>query len=169
MIIRDQRNADGAAVHDVVTAAFRGQPYSSGHEPFIADALWRGGGAVLALVAEEDEQIIGQIAFSPVTIDNRESDWHCLGPVAVRPDRQRLGIGRSLIETGLARLREIGSGGCVLVGSPGYYQRFGFRAAPQLHAPEVPADYLLALSFGPVMPRGLVSFHAAFSATGPVG
>ncbi len=65
---------------------------------------------------------------------------------------------------GLARLRESGAKGCVLVGDPGYYRRFGFRAASLLVYPDLPAEYFQVLELAAEAPRGTVAFHPAFAA-----
>lgn len=169
--IREERAADAAVVDALIDEAFRGRPYSSGTEAAIMAELRRSGGATLSLVAEGEGAILGQVAFSPVTLDGRRTAWQCLGPVSVRPDRQRRGIGSALIRAGLERIRVAGAAGCLLAGDPGYYHRFGFRSFPALTAPGVPAAYLLALPFGQVRPSGTVGFHAAFSvpASPPAG
>jgi putative acetyltransferase len=82
--------------------------------------------------------------------------------VAVVPDRQRDGIGSALIETGLAQLRRQGSRGCVVLGEPGYYRRFGFAADPNLRLGGVPAEYFQRLMFKEQRCGGLVKYHPAF-------
>jgi putative acetyltransferase len=52
-----------------------------------------------------------------------------LGPIAVRPDRQRRGIARRLIEAGLARAAADGWQAVFLLGNPAFYERFGFSVA----------------------------------------
>jgi putative acetyltransferase len=159
-MIRDQQPDDDAVVRQLVGDAFRGRPYSDGREPAILDAL-RAAGA-LALVAEEDGQILGQVVFSPIAINGTAGDWYGLGPVAVRPDRQGQGIGQALIRAGLDRIRALGAGGCMLAGAPGYYGRFGFAADPRLQSPGIPPQYFLVLPFGAEVPGGTVTFHPAF-------
>jgi putative acetyltransferase len=161
-MIRDQQPDDDAVVRRLVGDAFRGRPYSDGREPAILDALRAAGALTVALVAEEDGEILGQVAFSPVAIDGVSRDWYGLGPVAVRPDRQGQGIGQALIRAGLDRIRALGAAGCVLAGAPGYYSRFGFVAGPRLQSPGIPSQYFLVLPFGAEVPRGTVTFHPAF-------
>ena len=55
---------------------------------------------------------------------------------------------------------------CVLVGDPGYYERFGFRSLPELVVDSVPPQYVLALPFEKSKVHGTVMFHEAFSANG---
>ena len=161
-MIRDQEPGDAALVRQLVADAFRGQSYSDGREPAIIDALAAAGALTVALVAVEDGAITGQVAFSPVAIDDVFCDWYGLGPVAVRPDRQGHGIGQALIREGLDRIRALGARGCVLAGAPGYYGRFGFKPDPRLASPGIPAEYFLALPFGDQVPGGTVTFHPAF-------
>jgi putative acetyltransferase len=163
VVIRDQSEVDFAAVHALVAAAFETTPYASGREPFIMDALWTSGAAFVALVAD-DGAIIGQAAFSKVTIDGQDEGWHALGPVSVLPLRQGQGIGQALIRAGLDRLRALGSRGCVVVGDLNYYSRFGFANTSEMFAPGIGPEHFMALSFGAAMPQGPVAFDLAFTA-----
>jgi putative acetyltransferase len=60
-------------------------------------------------------------------------------------------------------LREQGAAGCVLLGEPQYYSRFGFRVDPKLSLPGAPPEYFQSASFGLSRPRGIVSYHSAFN------
>jgi putative acetyltransferase len=163
VVIRDQSEVDFAAVHALVAAAFETMPYASGREPFIMDALWTSGAAFVALVAD-DGAIIGQVAFSQVTVGGRDEGWHALGPLCVTPRRQRQGIGQALTRAGLDRLRMLGSKGCVVVGDPNYYSRFGFANTSEMFAPGIGPEHFMALSFGAAIPQGPVAFDPAFAA-----
>jgi putative acetyltransferase len=165
MLIRDERPSDEAAIQAVIADAFRDMPFSNQTEVFIMPALRRAGALAVSLVADEAGHIVGQAAFSPVTIDGKPSDWYGLGPVAVAPEYQRTGIGSALITAGLARLRRLGAGGCMLVGHPAYYPRFGFRNEPRLTLEGVPPEVFMILPFGDAVPAGVVAFHPAFAAT----
>jgi predicted N-acetyltransferase YhbS len=46
--------------------------------------------------------------------------------------------------------------GCVVLGNPGDYGRFGFKAHPGLELPGVPHEYFQAMSFGSELPVGIV-------------
>ncbi|KAA9393694.1 TIGR03086 family protein [Kocuria coralli] len=125
--IRPETPADVEAIRDLTTAAFDPVPYSDGSEPQIIDRLRADGDLAISLVAEDPSgRMIGHIAFSPVTAGNAARGWYGLGPVAVDPGRQGEGVGRALIEAGLAALKKFGASGCALVGDPGFYTRFGF-------------------------------------------
>ena len=88
-----------------------------------------------------------------------------LGPVSVLPEMQGLGIGSRLIEAALVQLQTQSAQGCVVLGEPEYYQRFGFKAEPSLVLVDVPAEYFMALSFHRDIPSGIVTYHAAFDVT----
>jgi putative acetyltransferase len=51
------------------------------------------------------------------------------------------------------------------LGEPRYYNRFGFRADPDLKLPGVPPEYFQAIAFDDSQPRGDISYHAAFNAS----
>lgn len=165
MLIRDEVPSDETAIHDLIAAAFRDVPQSHQTEPFIMAALRRAGALTVSLVAEKAGHVIGQAAFSPVTIDGKACDWYGLGPIAVAPERQRAGIGSTLIEEGLGRLHELGAGGCMLVGDPAFYRRFGFHNEPRLTLDGVPPEVFMILPLGKAVPAGKVAFHPAFAAT----
>lgn len=163
MIIRDETAADIADIRTITKAAFAGKPYSSQTEAEIIDGLRAASAVLLSLVAVEGDAVIGNVVFSTVTIGG-ETGWVGLGPVSVRPDRQARGVGSMLIREGLERMRASGAKGCVLVGDPGYYARFGFAAVPGLGYPGVPDQYVQALSFDGPFPKGAIVFHPAFDA-----
>ena len=161
--LRDERPGDEDAIRAMTDAAFDGMPFSQGDEGAIVDRLRRAGALAVSLVALEDGVPVGHAAFSPVTIEGEGGRWLGLGPLSVRPGHQRRGIGLALLNEGLNRLRAGGATGCVLVGDPGYYGRFGFRTHPGLTYSDVPQRYVQALQFGtPRAVAGAIHFHPSF-------
>ena len=67
-----------------------------------------------------------------------------------------------LVVAGLAELRARQATGCVLVGDPGFYQRFGFGVHPGLAYQGVPDEFVLGLAFGDEAPAGGIAAHRAF-------
>lgn len=91
---------------------------------------------LLALVAEEDSEVVGSVIFSSVLIKGAEEvSAYILAPLAVVRRLQRMGIGRELIEKGLRVLRECGADLVFVLGDPGYYARFGFCSDHRVRAP----------------------------------
>lgn len=119
----------------------------------------------VSLVAEQGGELVGHVATSPVVVSDGTAGWHGLGPISVLPEHQGKGIGSALMHAALRALREQGVAGCMLVGDPGYYRRFGFRNQPQLVYPDVPPEYFMVLPFSDALPQGTVTFHEAFGAT----
>lgn len=164
LAIRPEREGDEATIHRLTEAAFRDMPFSEGDEQHLVDALRRDGDLALSLVAEDGTRIVGHIAFSRVAISDGTPDWYDLGPVSVWPDLHRRGIGSALIRHGIATLRMRGAAGIVLLGSPAYYDRFGFRHEPQLRYPGPPPEYFQCLVLTGDLPIGEVTYAPAFRA-----
>lgn len=165
LIIRDETEFDVEAIYRVTQAAFAEHPISQHTEQFIVNALRAAGALSISLVAEKRGKVVGHIAFSPVAISDGSADWYGIGPVSVLPALQRQGIGKALMREGLARLEALGGSGCVLVGDPAYYERFGFKSLPRFSHHGVPQENVLALPMGDDRAGGAVSFHQAFAAT----
>jgi putative acetyltransferase len=164
--IRNETSADVGAIAAVTVAAFKPLEISQHTEQFIVDALRAAKALTVSLVAEADGRVVGHIAFSSVTISDGTPDWYGLGPVSVLPGYQRQGIGKTLIEQGLSRLKELHARGCCLVGHPEYYRRLGFGNVPGLMHEGVPPEVFFALSFDGHYPQGTVAFHDGFKADG---
>lgn len=165
MVIRDETDADGSAITDVIVTAFKTLAISNHTEQFIVLALRAAKALSVSLVAEVDGRVVGHIAISPVTVSDGTRDWFGLGPVSVLPEYQRRGIGKALIRAGLSRLQGMRARGCCLVGHPDYYRRFGFENVPGLVHEGVPKEVFFALSFDGRTPQGTVTFHEAFKVT----
>lgn len=168
MHICEETSADIDAISALTRAAFAGVEHSSQTEAFIVLALRRRGRLRVSLVAEQAGQLLGHVAVSPVTLSDGSLDWYGLGPISVLPAHQGRGIGTALMHAAIAQLEEIGACGCVLLGEPGYYSRFGFRCFPQLQLPGVPAEYFMALALGGSIPTAVVAYDEAFDAVADV-
>ncbi|TMJ37023.1 MAG: N-acetyltransferase [Alphaproteobacteria bacterium] len=108
--------------------------------------------------------LTGAISFWPLKIGEAGIDALLLGPLAVHPDRQNIGIGRALMRTGLDKAKALGHRLVILVGDAPYYARVGFKKVPhgqiELPGPVDPerllylelAEGALALAKGLVLP-----------------
>ena len=163
MNIRPESSNDIKKIEEVTLAAFTGLFSDHTTEHLIINGLREADMLSLSLVAEKNGKIVGHVAFSPVLINKENTGWYGLGPISVLPELQKQGIGSALIKAGLSKIRELGARGCVLEGSPDYYQRFGFKSYPNLtyeFAPE--PKYFMALPFYEEVPDGMVEYHTAF-------
>ncbi len=162
--IRNETATDILAIEAVTISAFASAPHTSHTEQFIVNALRKAGALAVSLVAEVEGVVVGHVAVSPVSVSDGASGWFGLGPVSVVPEHQRRGVGSSLVRAALGILREDGAAGCVVLGEPGYYGRFGFRAHPEMILSGVPPEYFQAVAFESVRPHGTISYHEAFEA-----
>ncbi|MDD4651861.1 MAG: N-acetyltransferase [Methanothrix sp.] len=165
IVIRNETESDIKAISDVTIAAFQTLAISNHTEQFIVDALRDSKALTVSLVAVDGNRVVGHIALSPVDISDGSAGWYGLGPISVLPELQKQGIGRSLMQEGLSRLRSIGAKGCILVGDPGFYERFGFKSPKSPSIEGVPQQFVLALPFKDSRASGKAIFHDAFAAT----
>jgi putative acetyltransferase len=163
LTIRSESPEDVAAIEAITESAFLGAPHTNQNEQFILAALRDAGALTLSLVAEMDGSVVGNVAVSPVFISDGTPGWFGVGPISVAPELQGRGIGYRLMREALARLSKQGASGCVVLGDPSYYQRFGFTNNARLVLPDIPPQYFMVLSFGQPVPTGTVTYHQAFS------
>ncbi|HGW4115858.1 TPA: GNAT family N-acetyltransferase [Serratia marcescens] len=166
--LRHETPDDIAAIEAVTIAAFADAPHTSHTEQAIVRALRAANELTLSIVAEEHGQVVGHVALSPVAITDGQGQsapgWYGLGPISVLPRRQGHGIGSRLMEQALAELRAMQAAGCVLLGDPAYYARFGFQAHAGLQLPGVPPGYFMALTLQGTVPEGIAHYSDAFNA-----
>jgi len=124
-IIRKETDDDQQDIWNINQAAFNGVD-----EANLVNTLRDGGFVEVSLVAECDQQIVGHILFSRVTINTNTGLVNALSlaPMAVAPEHQRQANGTKLVEAGLDACRKLGHKIVVVLGHPEFYPRFGFSA-----------------------------------------
>jgi putative acetyltransferase len=160
--VRAETPADISLIEAVNVAAFASPLHDICAEAVIVRKLREAGTLFISLVATIDDAIVGHVAISPVAIADGTALWFGLGPVSVRPEFQRRGVGSKLIILALNTLRTLGAHGCVVLGDPNFYGRFGFQACEQLTFPGFEPRYFQALKFAPSMAAGVVTYDKAF-------
>ena len=163
ILIRPERPEDHAEIYGVTQRAFAPMPYADGDEQELVGRFRDAGVLALSLVGEKDGVLIGQITFTPAIAADGTSGWYALGPVSVEPALKHQGIGSQLIRAGIAWLHEHNAAGCILIGNPAYYSRFGFRQFPQLAPEGMPAEYYQMLPMAVAEPNKVVAFHPLFT------
>ena len=126
VVFRAARPHDHASTRQVVEAAFRPEDVVT-----FLDAL-RADGCILGeWLAEDSSGPMALIVFSRVWIaqkNRKRLDAAMLTPLAVRPDRQRLGIGTQLMDYALKSLEAHGETLFFVLGHPSFYPRAGFSS-----------------------------------------
>lgn len=140
LVLRAEEERDHPAVDKLTDAAFTSLPAGvSGHgqrAPTIERRLLAGLRAdgdiatELTFVGEVDGEVVGHVACSWGTLAGRRAV--ALGPISVRPDLQRQGIGAALVTAVVVTAEEAGEPVIVLLGDPEYYGFFGWVAAATL-------------------------------------
>jgi putative acetyltransferase len=163
--IRTERPDDVAQIRAVNLAAF-----DTHTEATLVDLLRAAAHPIISLVAERDDEIVGHILFSPVTL-SCHPDLPAMGlaPMAVTPSRQRQGLGSLLVARGLEECRHLGTAAVFVLGHPEFYPRFEFIPASTFglrceYEATVEAFMALELVRGALAGAdGVVTYHPAFA------
>ncbi len=160
--IRPETAGDIPGISRLLLEAFATHPHSNQTEHLLVLELRKASALDISLVAVCGDLVVGHIGFSKVTINGVWCGWYGLAPLAVLPQYHRQGIGSQLMYEGLRQLKALDAKGCVLVGDPNYYQRFGFNNDPALTLDGVPPEVFLSLPLCSEPSKGKVQFHKAF-------
>jgi putative acetyltransferase len=125
----------------------------------------------LSLVAFSDDNLIGYILFSQITVTNGDFRHHSLGitSMVVHPDFQKRGVGAKLITFGLQQATTLGYTDVLVLGHEYYFPKFGFLPAARwnIRPPfDVPTEVFMALELIPNAlsnVSGIVEFPIEFS------
>jgi putative acetyltransferase len=164
--IRFETPEDTPAIRHVNELAF-----GRVNEADLVDRLRCESAITLSLVAVQDEQVVGHVLISPVTVHNEDSQWDAvaLGPMAVLLSYQKQGVGSALIRAAFDELKKIGQYVVIVLGHPEYYPRLGFVPSRPLGIRweiDVPEEVFMVaeLRDGALNGRtGVVRYHPAFS------
>ena len=130
MLIRRETECDVDVIRAVTTAGFAPErpPSQIPNEARLIDEL-RAGPAwlpALSLVAcTPAGEVIGHVLGTRGHVG--QDPVLALGPLAVRPDWQRHGVGSALMHAVLGAADALGEPLAALLGDPAYYRRFGFE------------------------------------------
>jgi putative acetyltransferase len=164
--IRLEKENEKDAVRRVNKQAFARQ-----NEADLVDALRDTSEFIISLVALLDEEVVGHIMFSPVSIESNRCVREAmgLGPMAVMPNYQGRGVGAQLIKAGLQMCAENGFTIVFVLGHPTYYPRFGFVPTKPLGIQwehDVPEELFMVVTLAETdlaSITGIVKYHPVFN------
>ncbi|WJD49843.1 MULTISPECIES: GNAT family N-acetyltransferase [unclassified Enterobacter] len=125
MLIRVEIPIDAPGIDALLRRAYPGD----GEAGLVHD-LREDGLITLGLVATDDEgQVVGYVAFSPVSVQGEDLQWVGLAPLAIDENYRGQGLARQLVYEGLDSLNEFGYAAVVALGDAAFYDRLGFERA----------------------------------------
>lgn len=140
MLVRRETPEDVEAIRAVTAAAFaRPGEDIPGEAPLVdwlrASSAWI---PELSLVAvDPGGDVVGHVVCTRGNVGVAPA--LALGPLSVRPDRQRSGLGKALMHAVLGAANALNEPLVALLGSTEYYAQFGFRPAREYEiTPEHP-------------------------------
>ena len=165
MLIRVEIPIDAPGIDALLRRSFNG----NGEADLVKD-LREDGLLTLGVVATDDEgQVVGYAAFSPVAVEGEELQWVGLAPLAVDEAYRGQGLAKKLVYEGLDSLNEFGYAAVVTLGEPALYSRFGFVPAAQFDLrctwPDTEAHFLIHPLADDALNgvSGLVEYHEHFN------
>jgi len=162
MIIRQELAKDFEEIYELVKIAFQTAKVSNSKEQDFVNQLRSSNGYIpeLALVAGEDDKLVGHIMLTKTYIVNGNSKFETLllAPLSVVLEYRNKGIGAQLINESFRLAQDMGYTSIFLVGDPAYYHRFGFKSSvhfgiTQIH--NIPEENVMGCELIPTALRGI--------------
>ena len=131
LIIRRETPGDYAAVERLTREAFWNVYRPGCTEHYVVHVLREDPAFVpeLDLVMERAGELVGHILYVRAKLladDGRELPVMTFGPISVRPDLQRQGLGTYLLDRSMALAADLGAGALCIEGNIAFYGRSGF-------------------------------------------
>lgn len=136
-IVEVETAADAPAVEALLLRAFGPGRYAK-----TAERVRETAGRAAAFVTRHGGVVTGVVQLWSIRVGDTPTLF--LGPIAVEAEAREAGLGGALVETCIEWARGQDASGILLVGDPGYFERFGFVLAEAARLP------------GPVDPRRLL-------------
>ncbi len=134
IMIRREVPTDYSAVEHLTREAFWNVYRPGCLEHYVIHVLRKDPAFVpeLDLVMEREGQLIGHIMYMRAAItadDGRKIPIMTFGPISIRPDLQRQGLGKRLLDYSMGKAAELGAGALCIEGNLDFYGKSGFVVA----------------------------------------
>lgn len=134
MLVRPHESDDYEAIRRIYAESFRRpeNPESVPPEVGLFEALWEAGDVIheFSFTAVTNDVALGHVTASKAAV--AIEPVVAVGPIGVLPHHQGTGVGSALMRALLAAADTADVPLIVLLGSPRYYSRFGFRPAQEM-------------------------------------
>lgn len=158
--IRKEEAADRKVVEELTRRAFYNLYIPGCMEHYLVHIMREHGDFIpeLALVAELDGEVIGNIMYTKARLVDRaggEKEILTFGPVCIAPEYQRKGYGGELMEESFRRALELGYDAVVIFGSPANYVGRGFQSCKKHNVCAEGGKYPAAMMVKELVPGAL--------------
>lgn len=155
MLLRTEIGIDAAGIDRLLRQAASPQLAAS------IRGLREQGLLTLGVVATDDEgQVLGYGAFSPVGVDEEERGWTVVDVLVVADEYRETPLAKDLLFEGLDSLNEFSYSAVIAYQQLDWFQQQGFRAAPQLY---IDSDPSLAVLVYPLEDQHAAETQAALT------
>lgn len=90
---------------------------------------------VMSLVAVQGDQTLGHVMVTLCRLDPGGATVALHGPIAVKKEKQKQGIGKELLNQCASRLSARGIPKICVLGDPGYYGKVGYNPERRIYPP----------------------------------
>lgn len=127
----------------------------------------------LCFVIEQNGEIVGSIFYSHSKVvdnDGSEIETITFGPVSIKPELHRKGLGRMLITHSIQQAKELGFGAIIIGGFPYHYKPYGFVGAKKYNIAMEDGNYYTGIMALPLIDcyldnikKGIIYFSEAMN------
>lgn len=171
--IRNEEEKDYFKVEEITREAFWNLYVPGCNEHLIAHNLRNHSDFIpeLCFVIEQNGEIVGSIFYSHskvIDMDGIETKTITFGPVSIKPEFHRKGLGRKLITHSINKAIDLGYGAIIIGGFPYHYETYGFVGAKKYNIAMEDGNYYTGIMALPLIDgyldnikKGIVYFSKA--------
>jgi predicted N-acetyltransferase YhbS len=156
LIIRQEKPSESGRIYDLVKVAFETAKVADGDEQDFVNKLRASSAYIpeLALVAEEEDKLVGHIMLTKTYITMADHTYEALllAPLSVALEYRNRGVGSKLVLESFELAKKLGYKAVFVVGDPAYYAQFGFKPTVQFgirHDPPIPDPNVMVYEIEP--------------------
>lgn len=138
VLIRNEQKKDYQRVEEITREAFYNLYFPGCNEHYLVHTMRQHKDFIkeLDFVMEQDNQIIGNIMYTKaklVSSSGQEKEILTFGPLSIKPEYQRYGYGKQLMEHSFKEALKLGYDVIVIFGNPSNYISSGFKCSKKFN------------------------------------